>query len=308
MIAQFIRISVVGLFSLFNLLVSPAMAEVRFENAIGSETLGRTVAYAIYLPPNYDVDNRAYPVLYLLHGGGSGQPSDWFTLAGIDQTLDRLIAEGKIQPMIAVAPDGRRDKAHEIATYFLDDQNGDTRWETMFLNDFIPAIEARHRAIGGGDARAVLGISMGALAATVYQLRKPDAFAGIAALSVAMRTEEQVLNLSADAYKSRYAGALGPDLEGSTRLNAAWDALLPETLVAKTDTARFNRVPRMYFDTGADDPFFEATANMHVTFRNAGIKHRFRVTEGGHDWNFWRASIEDALLHINAVLTRGYGE
>ncbi|KIN74218.1 alpha/beta hydrolase [Sulfitobacter guttiformis] len=290
------------------LLMTPAMAEVRFDNALGSETLGRPVAYALYLPPGYDQDKRAYPVLYLLHGGGSGQPSDWFTLAGLDQTLDRMIRDGKIRPLIAIAPDGRRNSANDIATYFLDDHDGQVAWQTMFFEDFIPAVEKRHRAIGGGDARAILGISMGAVAATIYQMQEPNAFAGVSALSSAFRTEEQLLDLSTEGYQSRYAGIIGPDLKGKERLNVAWTELLPESLVDQTDKARFQRIPRLYFEIGSDDPFFEANADLHVVFRDAGIKHRFRVTEGGHDWNFWRTSLEEALLHIDAVLTRGYGE
>ena len=300
--------AVVFLSSVIGLLGTPAAADVRFDNAVASETLGRPVHYAIYRPPGYDKDDRSYPVLYLLHGGGTGQPRDWFTLGGIDQMLDRLIQEGKIRPLIAIAPDGRRDQANEVATYFLNDHDGAVRWERMFYRDFIPAVEARHRAIGGGDARAILGISMGALAGIVYQLRTPDAFAGVAAISSAFRTEQQVLGLSAEAYQSRYAGVLGADLSGQERLNEAWRLLLADTLVSGTDPARFARVPRLYFDIGADDPFFEGTADLHITLRNAGIRHRFRVSEGGHDWIFWRKSLERALLHVDRVLTRGYGE
>ncbi len=307
-IKRFMFMALVGLSLTISSLGTPLHAEVRFNNATRSDTLGQPVRYAIYLPPGYDANDRSYPVLYLLHGGGSGQPSDWFTLAGLDKMLDRLIEDGTIRPLIAIAPDGRRDEANEVATYFLNDQDGEVLWEDMFFEDFIPAVETRHKAIASGDARAILGISMGALAGVVYQLRAPDAFAGVAALSSAFRTEDQVLGLSPDAYRSRYAGLLGAELEGQARLNEAWDAIQGETLVAQTDAARFSRVPRLYFDIGADDPFFEGTADLHVTLRNAGIRHRFRVSEGGHDWRFWRTSLEQALLHIDAVLTRGYGE
>ncbi|WP_172327404.1 esterase family protein [Mangrovicoccus sp. HB161399] len=289
-------------------LAPAARAEVRFDNVIASATLDRPVRYALYLPPGYGADSRDYPVLYLLHGGGTGQPSDWFTLAGIDHLLDRMIAAGEIRPLIAVAPDGRRDALNDVATYFLDDRDGGTRWETMFFADFIPAVETRHRAIGSGDARALLGISMGGVAAAVYQLRAPDSFAGAAALSSAFRTEGQLLALSPEGYESRYGGVLGSGLEGADRINSAWQALLPATLAAGAEAARFRRVPRLYFDIGADDPFFEATAALHVALRDAGVKHRFRVTEGGHDWPFWRGALESALRHVDAVLSRGYGE
>ena len=42
--------------------------------------------------------------------------------------------------------------------------------------------------------------------------------------------------------------------------------------------------------------------------RDAGIRHRFRVIEAGHDWPAWRRMLEDALLLVDAVLSRGYGE
>lgn len=287
---------------------APVAAEVHFNNSVTSDVLGQRVQYAIYLPPGYGEGYRTYPVVYLLHGGGTGQPSDWFTLAGLDQILDRLIDEGKIRPFIAIAPDGRRDQANEVATYFLDDRDGTFLWEKMFFEEFIPAVEARHRAIGGGDARAILGMSMGALAGIVFQLRAPDSFAGVAGLSTAFRTEQQVLDLPQPDYRSRYAGVLGAGLSGQDRLNEAWTAILAETLVTKTDKTRFSRVPRLYFDIGADDPFFEGTADFHVKLRDAGIRHRFRVSEGGHDWIFWREALEGAVLHLDAILTRGYGE
>lgn len=307
-IKRFIVMALIGLSLAVGTLGTPLQADVRFNNAIDSNILGRPVHYAIYLPPGYDADDRSYPVLYLLHGAGNGQPSDWFMRAGLDKMLDVLIEDGTIRPLIAIAPDGRRDEANKVATYFLNDQDGLMLWEDMFRKDFIPAVEARHKAIASGKTRAILGISMGAVAGVVYQLRTPDVFAGVAALSSAFRTEEQVLDLSPDAYRSRYAGILGAGLKGQARLNTAWEAVQGKTLVSNTDPARFSRVPRLYFDIGADDQFFEGTADLHVTLRNAGIRHRFRVSEGGHNWEFWRMSLEQALLHIDTVLTHGYGE
>ncbi|MBU2958856.1 alpha/beta hydrolase-fold protein [Paracoccus sp. 1_MG-2023] len=300
--------SLIGTLATFAILASPLRAEVRMQNAIGSEVLGRPVGYSVYLPPGYGRDRRDYPVLYLLHGGGTGQPSDWFTLAGIDQMLDRMIADGQIRPLIAVAPDGRRDEANVVATYFLDDANGETLWRTMFLTEFIPAIEQKYPTIGSGDGRAVLGISMGAVAGIVYQLHEPTMFAGVAALSPAFRTDAQLLALSDEGYAARYEGVLGAGLTGPARMNDIWEALRPSTLTAGADTARLGRIPRIWIDIGADDPFFEGAADLHVALRDAGVVHDFTVTRGGHDWPFWRGALQDALVHVDAVLTRGYGE
>jgi enterochelin esterase-like enzyme len=299
-----------AIFSAFVCITLPVIghADVRIQNVLPSKVLNKPVSYAVYLPPDYDDGGRDYPVLYLLHGGGTGQPSDWFTLSGIDQMLDQMILSGQIRPLIAVAPDGRRDVDNEVATYFLDDADGSLRWQTMFIEDFIPGIEDKYRAIGNGDARALLGISMGGMAASIYQLKYPDMFAGISALSASFRTEAQMLALSEAGYNSRFGTVIGSGLTGRDRLTAEWTALQPQALIAQTDLTHFTRVPRFYFDTGADDPFFEATADLHIALRDAGISHRFKTSEGEHDWPFWRGAMPDALLHIDAVLTRNYGE
>lgn len=280
-------------------------AEVRMGETVFSPVLGRALSYDIYLPPGSEGGTRAYPVLYLLHGGGTGQPSDWFTLAGIDQVLDRLIAQGRIRPLIAVAPDGRRPDDGP-ASYFLDDADGAARWQTAFLDDAMPGIEARHPVLPG--RRAVMGISMGGFAALVYRLEHPDLFAGAAALSPALRTDEQLLALSPDDYADRFATLLGPDLEGAARLTDRWAAFRPAAMAASADAARLARIPSIHVQTGSDDSFFEGTAQLHIALRDAGIRHRFRVIEAGHDWPAWQSMLEDALLHVDAVLSRGYGE
>jgi enterochelin esterase-like enzyme len=60
-----------------------------------SEILGKDVFYSIYLPPDYDISKRSYPVVYLLHGGG-GNETHWVQMCEANVTADRLIAERKI--------------------------------------------------------------------------------------------------------------------------------------------------------------------------------------------------------------------
>lgn len=297
-----IRLALLTLLMAIALPAAPR-AEVRMGESVFSPVLGRALSYDIYLPPGSEGGGRDYPVLYLLHGGGTGQPSDWFTLAGIDQVLDRLIAEGRIRPLIAVAPDGRQPDDGP-ASYFLDDADGAARWQTAFLEDVMPAVEARHPVLP--DRRAVMGLSMGGFAALVYRLDHPDLFAGAAALSPALRTDEQLMALSPDDYADRFATLLGPGLVGAARLTDRWNGFSPAAMAAGASS--LSRIPSIYVDTGSDDSFFEGTAQLHIALRDAGIRHRFRVTEGGHDWPAWRAMLEGALLHVDAVLSRDYGE
>lgn len=172
-----------------------------------SQILGQVVSYSLYLPPGYRQHSRRYPVLYLLHGGADGQPADWFRMAGIDILLDRMIGDGLMPPCIAVAPDGRRPGGDPRATYFLDDADGSYGWRSMFLQEFIPQVEATHQAIGTMQMRALLGLSAA-----------------------------------------------------------------------------------------------------HVALDQAGILHRFRVSEGGHDWIFWQGAFPSAMEHVGRIFTRQYGE
>ncbi len=60
----------------------------------------------VYLPPNYDqTEGATYPVIYLLHGYG-GDYNTWLNTYKINDVLDVMIAEGKIDPCIVVMPDG----------------------------------------------------------------------------------------------------------------------------------------------------------------------------------------------------------
>ena len=70
---------------------------------------GRERRLSVYTPPFYDKNIQSYPVLYLLHGSG-GDENAWLELGRTARIMDNLIAEGKIQPMLVVMPNGNPSK------------------------------------------------------------------------------------------------------------------------------------------------------------------------------------------------------
>jgi enterochelin esterase-like enzyme len=62
---------------------------------VKSKILNKDVSYAVYLPPDYDVSERTYPVVYLLHGlsGDNTQSIQW---GEINRYADKAMAEGTI--------------------------------------------------------------------------------------------------------------------------------------------------------------------------------------------------------------------
>ena len=74
-----------------------------------SDILGSERRLSVYTPPFYDKNIQSYPVLYLLHGSG-GDENAWLELGRTARIMDNLIAEGKIQPMLVVMPNGNPSK------------------------------------------------------------------------------------------------------------------------------------------------------------------------------------------------------
>src|SRR5690554_1149895 len=72
--------------------------------SLQSKILGMERKYAIYLPPDYELSERSYPVLYLLHGSGDDQ-SGWIQFGEVMHIADKAIREGVSTPMIIVMPD-----------------------------------------------------------------------------------------------------------------------------------------------------------------------------------------------------------
>ena len=265
-----------------------------------SRILGKDVHFTVYLPPDYERGNRSYPVVYLLHGGWDGENEDWFRFGGANRMLDQMIEQGDIPPVIAVTPDARRDETSPFDTYYMNDADGGYRWEDMFLEEFVPYIDKAYRTIPQRSARGAVGLSMGGYAAVAYGMKYPDLFAGAAILSGAFRTDEQIVALDQPGYDKRYGKAWGENLEGKSRLNAAYRANSVFEL-AKTLVPGAYGQTRFYFDCGADDVFFAGNAALHLQLQDLKIQHRFMVREGKHEWDYWRSGLREALLFVGDV-------
>jgi enterochelin esterase-like enzyme len=119
----------------------------------------------VYTPPGYNHDNRRYPVLYILHGHG-GNDTDWIVNMRANYILDNLIAQGVIEPMILVSPDGN------VANNLLN-------FPEELMGSIIPAIEENYRVAPGPKNRALAGLSMGGRLTMATLVKYPGYFAYI---------------------------------------------------------------------------------------------------------------------------------
>jgi enterochelin esterase-like enzyme len=126
-----------------------------------SKTVGPSRKTLIYTPPGF-TKKKKYPVLYLLHGIG-GDHKEWLNGGSPQVILDNLYAQGKIEPMIVVMPNGRamKDDSPGANIFAPDKVEAFATFEQDLLNDLIPFIEKKYPVISDSEHRAIAGLSMG---------------------------------------------------------------------------------------------------------------------------------------------------
>ncbi len=193
---------VVGLLLITSLLISPNVTQAAiqptlppsgYDQARNGIQKGRIVDFSyqsaatnstrpakIYLPPGYST-NTKYSVLYLLHGIGGNQ-GDWFADWGGRANIiaDNLIAEGKIKPMIIVAPNTNATGAGI--------GDGYENFTKDLINSLIPYVESHYSVYTDRLHRALAGLSMGGGQTFNIGLTNLDKFAYLGPISSAPNT------------------------------------------------------------------------------------------------------------------------
>jgi enterochelin esterase-like enzyme len=123
-------------------------------------------SFLVYLPAGYASTASHYPVLYMLTG--DDQSNTAFLQVGLQNELDRLIAQHAIPPLIAVMIQGgpgsnnwRNEGATRYESYILETQ--------QLVDRTLPTLPER-------GARAIVGDSMGGYGAMNAALANPYRF------------------------------------------------------------------------------------------------------------------------------------
>jgi predicted alpha/beta superfamily hydrolase len=148
-----------------------------------SQVFRNTRFIRVWLPPGYDEPSnqgRRYPVLYLNDGQNLFEPATSFTGVEwqVDETADRLIREGAIDPMIVVGIDnGAKDRFREYMPHrslqpmMLRVQG--RRYPDFLIKEVMPFVGHTYRVATGPDNTGLGGSSLGALIALYTALAWP---------------------------------------------------------------------------------------------------------------------------------------
>ncbi|MBI3896621.1 MAG: hypothetical protein HY313_11895 [Acidobacteria bacterium] len=245
---------------------------------IQSRILERSARYCVLLPPSYDTEkSRRYPVLYHLHGLGDNERS--LIRFGGWELVEQLQESKRISEFLIVTPDGGR-------SFYLNSRDGSERYEDFLIEEFIPAIERRYRAVGNRAGRGISGFSMGGYGALRLAFLHPQLFASVSAHSAALFDD-----MPADVAES-LGGRSYPF--GKPFDPAFWRQNTPLTIAGKANDLKGLRI---YFDCGQQDDYgFDAGARaLHDILVKRGIPHEFHLYPGNHSGQYMAEHFDESL-------------
>ncbi|GAB4462241.1 MAG: alpha/beta hydrolase [Armatimonadaceae bacterium] len=198
----------------------------------------------VYLPPDYDAPGNAqrrYPTLYL-HDGQNVFDGATSFIPGkewqVDETAERLIRAGEIEPLIIVAIyNGGTARAYEYTPTRDDKFNGGmgggaNQYGRMLIEELKPFIDQTYRTRPDAASTGLGGSSFGGLVTLHLGLRHPDIFQRLAVVSPSVWWDRRYLLRAVAGLEKKPPVRLWLDMgtrEGATALNDAQalrDALL----------------------------------------------------------------------------------
>ena len=224
-----------------------------------SKTVGTRRKMLVYTPPGYSAD-RKYPVLYLLHGIG-GDETEWQRLCSPENIIDNLLADGKIQPMVVVMPNGRAQKNDRAEGNVFASAPAFANFENDLLKDVIPAIEAKYSVYKNRESRALAGLSMGGGQSLNFGLAHLDVFAWVGGFSSAPNTK--------------------PPAE-----------LVPDPAAAR------DKLKLLWLACGSKDGLIRISQGVHNYLKEKNVPHIWHVDSNAHDGTEWANNLYLFAQHI----------
>ena len=224
----------------------------------------------LYTPPGYDPSAPPYPVAYLFDG------DDYAHVLELPAILDRLIAERKVPPIVAVMIDNAADRLGDLANR--------TSFADYMSKTVVPWAHKQVTITNDPQRTIVGGYSAGGLGAAYVAFYRPDLFGLVLSQS----------------------GAFWRGNEGRSS---------PYNWLASEVEASPRRAVYFYVEVGADETaqvlgsgprFIDATRVFRAALEKRGYALTYvEVPNAKHDSDHWRAQLPAALIALASRLRPG---
>lgn len=220
----------------------------------------------VYLPADYYDTSARYPVFYLLHGA-RGNEMTWITKGDLMQHVDSLTANGLMEKTIVVMPNTNQHNddldygKSRIKGAMESFYETDGMVEYAFVCDVVAKVDRTYRTIPEKSARAIGGLSIGALQSIHISANHPDVF----------------------GYVGLFSPMAYPFLRYSKHASFY-------TRLKKKQKAQFATPPQLYWVMIGRTDFFYPHMQLYCNYlKRKGYKHEHLTTSGGHQWYNWKA-------------------
>ncbi|MCR4994107.1 MAG: esterase family protein [Bacteroidales bacterium] len=250
-------------------------------DSIQSSILGAVVKFNVYLPDGFERSTQSYPVVYLLHGLTDTYTA-WDQKGGMRDITDELIESGEAVPMVVIMPNAGGPDVNNIWNGYFN-MPGWT-YEDFFFNELLPTAEKKYRCAGDKAHRAVMGLSMGGGGSIGYCQSHPDMFSSCYAMSPWLNSDAAQEGPDGQKTKMFYTMNAVHEHSALTFLDRAGD-----------DVKEQLRTLQWFIDCGDDDFLVADAFEFYKKMRLSRVKAEFRVRNGQHNWEYWRAALRLSL-------------
>lgn len=216
------------------------------------------------------------PLVILLHGV-YGSHWAWAVKGQAHQTLQQLVSEGRLRPMVLVMPS---DGLYADGSGYLPHCSAD--YEKWIVEDVIQVAKEQVQGITDVSPVFIAGLSMGGFGALRLGAKYPQLFKSFSGLSSITHFEQ--------------IGAFVQDFEQLKQDTTTQDGVLEWMLLHR------QRLPLFRFDCGTDDPLIAYNRALHATLTTHQIPHLYEEYAGGHTWEYWHEHLAETLLFFESQL------
>ncbi|MBT5187706.1 MAG: esterase family protein [Kordiimonadaceae bacterium] len=222
---------------------------------IHSNVLNYDLQYRVYTPDGTSPSDQL-PTIYVTDG-------QWYIAQGeMTQLMDKLIAEGKMEPVVAIFIDNRNpddlEQNRRNQQFFCNED-----YVKFFVFELMGVIESNYPVSKDREDHVIQGLSFGGFNAACFGLMAYDKFAGISMHSPA---------------NTRFLKLLQKEYRGSEKLPL-----------------------KMFLSFGDESDNLIEGRRFRKTLKELDYDVNYKEVKYGHNWQNWKPLLDDALLTFFAI-------